>query len=103
MSDGYGTTVGELHAAAGHVLAVNDAVQAELAALRARLAPLAGAWRGEAATAFAGLMGRWDADARLLGSALCGIGEAIRDSAADYRSQEDQTTATLSAIRAALG
>ena len=30
----------------GMAIAVNDAVQADLATLRGRLAPLAGAWRG---------------------------------------------------------
>ena len=48
MTDGFGTTVEEMHRAARHVFAVNDAVQAELATLRGRLAPLSAAWRGEA-------------------------------------------------------
>ncbi len=103
MSDGFGTTVEEMHRAARHVFAVNDAVQAELATLRGRLAPLAGAWRGEASVAFSGLMNRWDVDARLLSEALRGIGEAIQGSGVSYQSQEEQHTSALSSIRAALG
>jgi WXG100 family type VII secretion target len=103
MTDGYGTTIEEMHRAARHVQAVNDAVQAELATLRGRLAPLSGAWRGEASTAFAALMNRWDVDARLLSEALRAIGEAIHGSGASYHAQEEQHAGTLSTIRAALG
>jgi WXG100 family type VII secretion target len=103
MSDGFGTTTEEMRRAAGHVVAVNDAVQAELATLRGRLVPLSAAWRGEAASAFAGLMNRWDVDARQLSEALRGIGEAIQGSGVGYQAQEEQHAGTLSSIRAALG
>jgi WXG100 family type VII secretion target len=103
MADGFGTTVEEMQRAGRHVFTVNDTVQADLATLRSRLAPLAGAWRGEAATAFTALMARWDADARALGEALRTIGEAIEGTGASYRAQEEQHTGDLSAIRAALG
>ena len=86
-----------------HVLGVDAEVQADLAALRAQLVPLEGAWRGEAATAFAGLMARWDADARSLSEALRAIGEAIQGSGRTYQQQEESQSAGLSAIRAALG
>ena len=103
MTDGFGTTVEDMHRSARHVFAVNDAVQAELATLRARLAPLSAAWRGEASAAFGWLMNRWDADARLLSQALRGIGEAIQGSGVSYQAQEEQHAGSLSAIRAALG
>lgn len=103
MSDGFGTTTEEMQRAAAHVFGVDDAVQAELATLRARLLPLAGAWRGDAATVFEALMNRWEHDARRLGVALRGIGEAIQGSAAGYRAQEEQHSTSLSTIRAALG
>jgi WXG100 family type VII secretion target len=103
MTQGFGTSVEEMQAAAKHVLTVNDTVQTDLATLRARLAPLAGAWRGTAATEFANLMARWDADAKALNDALRGIGESIRGSGVSYQAQEDQHTSDMSAIRAALG
>jgi uncharacterized protein YukE len=40
---------------------------------------------GEAATAFTGLMARWDADARALSEALRAIGEAILGSGRTYQ------------------
>ncbi len=103
MTDGFGTTVEEMQRAARHVFAVNDAVQAELATLRGRLGPLSAAWRGEASSAFGGLMNRWDVDARLLSDALRGIGEAIQGSGVSYQAQEEQHASALSGIRAALG
>ncbi len=103
MAGGFGTTTEEMARAGQQVLGVNDIVQSDLAALRGQLAPLAGAWRGEAATAFTGLMARWDADARSLGEALRGIGEAIGGSGQAYQQQETEQASGLSAIRAALG
>ena len=103
MAEGFGTTVEEMQRAGKHVFTVNDTVQADLATLRSRLGPLAGAWRGEAATAFVTLMARWDADAKTLNEALRAIGEAIQGSGVRYQAQEEQHTGNLSAIRAALG
>lgn len=103
MAAGYGASIEEMHRAGQHVFAVNDQVQADLGALRSQLAPLAGAWRGAAATAFQALMVRWDADARTLNSALRSIGEAIQSSGQSYQQQEEQQSQDLSAIRAALG
>jgi 6 kDa early secretory antigenic target len=100
---GFGTTVEEMARAGSHVLAVDTEIQADLAALRGHLVPLQGAWMGEAATAFAGLMARWDADARALGEALRAIGEAIQGSGRTYQQQEEAQHTGLSAIRAALG
>jgi len=103
MTQGFGTTVEEMQRAGQHVLAVNDAVQADLATLRSRLMPLAGAWRGEAASAFSSLMARWDAEARSLSEALRAIGEAIQGSGRSYQEQEQLQASSLSAIRQALG
>jgi WXG100 family type VII secretion target len=103
MTQGFGTTVEEMQRAGKHVFTVNDTVQADLATLRSRLVPLAGAWRGDAATAFTTLMARWDADAKLLNDALRGIGEAIQGSGVSYQTQEDQQASSLSSIQAALG
>jgi WXG100 family type VII secretion target len=103
MTQGFGTSVEEMQAAAKHVFTVNDTVQGDLASLRSRLAPLAGAWRGAAAGEFAKLMMRWDTDAKALNDALRGIGESIQGSGVSYQAQEDQHTGDMSAIRAALG
>lgn len=103
MAAGYGTTTEELQRAAQQVAQVNEQVQAQLCALRNQLAPLAGAWRGEASTAFQGLMARWDSDARTLNQALRGIGEAIQGSGRSYQRAEEQQRQSMSAIQGALG
>ncbi len=103
MAGGYGTTTEEMTRAGQHVLGVNDQVQASLSSLRNQLAPLAGAWRGEASTAFQGLMARWDNDAKALNAALRGIGEAIQGSSQTYAQQEQEQAHSLSAITGALG
>jgi WXG100 family type VII secretion target len=103
MTQGFGTSVEEMQRAGKHVFTVNDTVQADLATLRSRLVPLAGAWRGDAAAAFTTLMARWDAEAKSLNDALRGIGDAIQGSGVSYQAQEEQHAGDLSAIRAALG
>ncbi|HEY2096678.1 MAG: hypothetical protein QOI50_6945 [Pseudonocardiales bacterium] len=103
MAAGYGTTPEQMQRAAQQVVAVNEQVQSQLSALRNQLAPLAGAWRGEASTAFQGLMARWDGDAKTLNEALRGIGEAIQGSGRSYQQAEDQQHQSLSAIQGALG
>ncbi|MEU7813966.1 WXG100 family type VII secretion target [Pseudonocardia sp. NPDC049154] len=100
---GFGTTPEEMARAGARVVGTDEQVQAELGALRSRLTPLAGTWHGEAATTFESLMARWDADARALSAALRGIGEAITGSGRTYRQAEEDQSASLSAIRAALG
>jgi WXG100 family type VII secretion target len=100
---GFGTTVEEMTRSGQHVLDVDADVRADLSTLRGRLAPLQGAWVGDAATAFAELMARWDTDAASLSEALQAIGEAIKGSGNTYQRQEEAQSSGLSAIRAALG
>jgi WXG100 family type VII secretion target len=99
---GYGTTTEEMRRAATRVMSVNDQVQANLASLRNQLAPLAGAWQGQAATAFQALMARWDTDARSLNEALRGIGEALQGTGQSYAQAEEQHSRSLSSIQSAL-
>ncbi|MCA1674834.1 MAG: WXG100 family type VII secretion target [Actinobacteria bacterium] len=104
MSAGaYGTSIEEMQAAANHVHEVNESVQGQLSSLRNQLAPLAGAWKGQASTAFQTLMTRWDTNARSLNEALRGIGESIQSSGTTYAQQEEQQQQTMSNITNALG
>jgi ESAT-6 family protein len=103
MASGYGTTPEQMRRAAAHVMQVNEQIQAQLAGLRNQLAPLAGAWRGEASGAFQALMARWDTDARTLNEALRGIGESIQSTGQAYQAAEAQQAQGLSAIQGALG
>lgn len=99
----YGTSIEEMQAAGNHVFEVNSSVQGQLSALKNQLAPLAGAWKGQASIAFQTLMERWDQNARTLNEALRGIGEAIQASGATYAQQEEEQQQSMSNIRNTLG
>ena len=102
MAGQFGAQFEQMQAAANHVAEVNQSVQGQLLALRNQLAPLAGAWKGQAATAFGLLMQRWDTDARNLNEALHGIGEQIRGSGATYAQADEAEHHTYSRISQAL-
>jgi WXG100 family type VII secretion target len=103
MAGMYRTTPEEMQRAATQVRRTNEQIQARLAQLRNQLAPLAGSWKGEAATAFTALMARWNDDARQLGQALEGIGEAISVSGRGYQQAEQSHAQSMSSITSALG
>lgn len=102
MGQQFGTQVEQMQAAANHVAEVNQSVQGQLSALSNQLAPLAGAWQGQAATAFNLLMERWNTDARSLNEALSSIGEQIQGSGATYAQADENENQTFSQISAAL-
>jgi WXG100 family type VII secretion target len=103
MAGQFGAQFEQMQAAANHVAEVNQSVQGQLLSLRNQLAPLAGAWKGQAASAFQVLMQRWDTDARNLNEALNSIGEQIRGSGTTYAQADDAEQATYTRISQALG
>jgi WXG100 family type VII secretion target len=103
MAQQFGAQFEQMQAAAHHVAEVNQSVQGQLSALHNQLAPLAGAWKGQAATAFQVLMERWATDARNLNVALNNIGEQIRGSGTTYAQADETENQTYSRISQALG
>jgi WXG100 family type VII secretion target len=103
MADAYGLSFEEMDAAGRHVLDVNQDIQSNLSQLRNNLAPLAGAWRGQASTAFQNLMVRWDDAALRLNDALESIGTSIQASSTSYAAQEEEHSQTMSTITQSLG
>jgi WXG100 family type VII secretion target len=99
----FGAQVEQMQSAAHHVAEVNQSVQGQLMGLRNQLAPLAGAWKGQAAIAFQLLMERWDTDARNLNEALNSIGEQIQGSGVTYARADEAENQTYSRISQALG
>lgn len=102
MGQQFGTQVEQMQAAANHVADVNQRVQGQLTGLSNQLAPLAGAWQGQAAVAFQMLMERWNTSARDLNEALNNIGEQIRGSGVTYAQTDETENQTFSRISAAL-
>jgi len=103
MAGQFGTETEQMLAAANHVAEVNQSVQGQLQQLMNTLAPLAGAWQGQASTAFQMLMERWNTSARNLNDALNNIGEQIRGSGATYAQADETENQTFSQISSALG
>jgi WXG100 family type VII secretion target len=103
MAQQFGAQFEQMQSAANHVAEVNQSVQGQLSGLRNQLAPLAGAWKGQASTAFHLLMERWDTDARNLNEALNSIGEQIRGSGTTYAQADENENQTYSRISQALG
>ncbi|MGH3825451.1 MAG: WXG100 family type VII secretion target [Pseudonocardiaceae bacterium] len=103
MAGQFGAQFEQMQAAASHVAEVNQSVQGQLSSLRSQLAPLAGAWKGQAATAFGVLIERWDTDARNLNDALNSIGEQIRGSGTTYAQADEAENQTYTRISQALG
>ncbi|MGH3904557.1 MAG: WXG100 family type VII secretion target [Pseudonocardiaceae bacterium] len=102
MGQQFGTQVEQMQAAANHVAEVNQSVQGQLSALSNQLAPLAGAWQGQASTAFHMLIERWNTNARSLNEALSSIGEQIQGSGATYAQADESENQSFSQINAAL-
>lgn len=102
MGQQFQTQVEQMQTSAAHVDEVNQSVQGQLSALSNQLAPLAGAWQGQASTAFHMLMERWNTDARNLNEALRSIGEQIRGSGATYAQADATENQTFSQISSAL-
>lgn len=92
-----------MEVAAGHVLEVNDAIQAQLSTLLQRLEPLMGTWQGAAASSFHALKDRWHQDASTLNQALRGIGDGLVQSQRNYRSTEDANQQGFTGIAGELG
>lgn len=103
MATMFRTELPTMSVASGHVFEVNEQVQAQLAALMARLEPLLGTWQGDAASSFHSLKEQWNANARELNTALRGIGDALVKNTTNYRITEDTNRQSFTGISAVLG
>lgn len=99
----FGTQLDTMQAAAGHVDQVNSQIQEQLRSLMSRLEPLAGTWKGQAATTFTALHQRWNDDAQRLSQALQGIGESLATNRSTYAQHEETNQQSFSKITQALG
>ena len=103
MAGQYGTQLDTMQQASQHVRDVNESIQQQLSSLMARLEPLTGAWKGEAAVAFQRLHARWNEDATLLNNALSDIADAIAVSRTTYQTSDQTQSSSFSSITSALG
>jgi WXG100 family type VII secretion target len=88
--------------AAGQVDDALGQIRGQQARLNGINEELAGAWKGEAASAFAGAYERFSSDFTIVINALQGIQERLVGSHANYNAAEAANTASVSKISAAL-
>lgn len=100
---GFGTETDTMATAATHVNNVNDQVGAQLRTLESQLAPVAGAWQGQASMSFQRLMVRFNENAEKLRTALQGISEQIAGASTTYATEDDAQRQSMSNIESALG
>jgi WXG100 family type VII secretion target len=100
---GYQTGSQQLIQAGKSMEDTNEQLMSALKQLDSEVEGIAGAWSGQAHTAFASLMEQFSTDANTLNSNLNKIAEAIAGSAANYTKQEEDSAQSVSAIASALG
>lgn len=100
---GFGTETETMAAASRHVEQVAGDVDATLRTLQGQLAPLAGAWKGTASTAFQALMTRYQENADKLNQALRGISEQLGSAGVTYATEDEAQRQSMSGIQNALG
>jgi WXG100 family type VII secretion target len=88
----------QLQALSGRVTGAAGHIEAELAALRAALAPLGSDWAGAAHARFLALWQDWQAGAGKVHDALAGISALLGQAGAAYADAEAQIAASFNAM-----
>jgi WXG100 family type VII secretion target len=96
------TSTADTTVAAARVDQVATALAGRLRDLDARIASLAGAWRGSAALGFEHLCSVWRQEAATLVATLATMSEQLRGTAANYERADAEQTAALARITAVL-
>lgn len=91
------TDVQTMNNAANNVDRINGDVQGELGRLQGVVQDVAASWKGDAQNSFAGLMERWNDNARELRNALSSISDNLRANASGFDEAEAQNAAAFNA------
>jgi WXG100 family type VII secretion target len=98
LSGAFGTTTDDMAKAAQQVLQVSESLQQQMRSLMNNLEPLAGSWKGQAASAFQQLMERFNTDSQKLSTALGNIATALDANTKNYNSSEETNHSAISNI-----
>ncbi|QNH96551.1 WXG100 family type VII secretion target [Corynebacterium anserum] len=90
------TDISTMNSAAAKVDRINGEVQGELTRLQGVVQDVAASWKDDAQNSFAGLMERWNDNARQLREALNSIADNIRANATGF---DDAEAENVSAFR----
>jgi WXG100 family type VII secretion target len=103
MADAYSTEFAVMQKAGQSVSQAVEEIGAEMRNLESALAPVAGAWKGSAASAFQQLMERFQSDGTKLTQALQAIGEALGTNTTNYSKVEEQNSSSITSLLNSLG
>jgi WXG100 family type VII secretion target len=88
----------EMLAAVKSMEEVNQSLQQSLKNLESEVEAVAGAWQGNAATAFNNLMMKFNEDATNLNKDLSQIAEAVTGNNSNYQAQEESAQSSMTSI-----
>ena len=97
-SGSFGTSTDVMQSAANSVDQVSQEISQTLNSLKNQLEPLAGGWKGAAASAFNTLMTQWSDDANKLTQALAEISQALSGSTKNYNAAEEANNSAIGKI-----
>jgi WXG100 family type VII secretion target len=103
MAGAFQTGSNELQKAGQQMEDTNQQLMSNLSRLAGECEQIKSTWSGTASTAFANLMERFQTDSKTLNDSLQQISEAIGANAANYASQEQEASDSISKISSALG
>lgn len=98
----FGTQTDEMAKAAQQVLQVSESLQQQMRSLMNNLEPLAGSWKGAAASAFQQLMERFSQDSQKLTTALGNIANALDANTKNYNASEQNNQSAIAGILGSL-
>lgn len=98
MAGSYGTDFEVMSKAAQSVRDTVSEIQSEMRSLQGNLEPLAGAWKGDASSAFQQLIERFMADGTKLTEALNAIGEALGSNTTNYSQVEESNAGSITQL-----
>lgn len=81
-----------ISAASADIARISGDIEAQVQAMKARLDGLQDAWRGSAATQFAGVVAQWQGTQRQVRESLDSIGQVLRQAGANYAETEAAAT-----------
>ena len=103
MSDGLQVDQATLHQVARDIRTAKDDISAHLGTVRGAAEILGSAWTGQAASAFANLMLRWDGDAKQLAAAMDDIANLLDKSANSHEMNDADSMNMLNRIDGSVG
>ncbi|ARF57720.1 MULTISPECIES: WXG100 family type VII secretion target [Streptomyces] len=100
MAGQFTTTEEEMHAFAGKIASVNQAIQGELSRLNSVVDQITSGWKGQAASSYHQLQSQVNEDGNRINQLLGEIKEAIDSTTKNYAASEEEQQQSMSHVTA---